>query len=322
MIFLRIILIQVISFSILFISCKEEEELVLKIEEKPNQVELFGADIISTQYYERDIAISPNGDEIIYSLADYKQRLRCLVSIKKDGEYWTKPKILNISGEYHDIEPFFAENGNKLFFASNRPIVDSSLRSDYNIWYSNRNEQGWDKAIALDTIINTNGDEYYPSVSNNGNLYFTATKDIGFGLEDIYISKFENGRYLKPEALDSAINTKTYEFNAFINSDETIIIFSSYGRKDGFGGGDLYYSKKDKNGKWMKSVNMGKDINSEKLDYCPFIDENRGNFYYTSEKVIPLNEKINTIESLKNFSNQIQNGLGNIYRVNSDLVFK
>jgi len=33
---------------------------------------------------------------------------------------------------------------------------------------------GWSKAENLGTAINTEADEFYPSIARNGNLYFTA----------------------------------------------------------------------------------------------------------------------------------------------------
>ena len=302
-------------FSIAIWSCYNEKKINLDLKESPSELTIFGKDFISTELYERDIAISPNGNEIIYTLGDYKQRKRCLVQIRKENETWSNPEILNISGQYQDIEPFYAEDGNKLFFASNRPVDKNSDRKDYNIWYSEKSGTSWKEPIILSEKINTEQDEFYPSLSSNENLYFTSTRKEGIGREDIFISKMEGGEYQESEVLDTTINTKFFEFNSFINPDENLLIFSSFGRPDGLGGGDLYYCKKDKNGKWSDAINMGKKINSEKLDYCPFIDIKRGNFYFTSDRTQEDKSTLKTVEELKKFSNEIQNGMGNIYRI-------
>ena len=55
------------------------------------------------------------------------------------------------------------------------------------------------------------------------------------------------------------------EFNAFIDLNDKFIIFSVYGRKDDNGGGDLYISRKNENGEWMKATNPGITINSKAL---------------------------------------------------------
>jgi len=304
----------VISFFLL--SCKERVP-ELDINNNPVNLELFGESIISSAFYERDIAITPDGKEIIFTLSDYKQKRRCLVSIKNQGASWSKPEILNITGTHQDIEPFLTNNGTRLYFASDRPAPGDTSRKDYNLWYSERNENIWSEPVFLDTIINSSKDEFYPSLSSNGNLYFTATKKDGIGREDIYFSRNENGTYLKPEVLDTNINSPSYEFNAFISPDENLLVFSSFGRKDGLGGGDLYFSTKDEEGKWHKARNIGEKINSEALDYCPFIDYERNNFYFSSERT-DLSKQFNNINELKSFSNKAGNGLGDIYRISLD----
>ena len=260
-----------ISFSIVcLLSCQSDTAIQIDLETEPSALEIFGKDIISTSLYERDIAISPVGDQIIYSLGDYKQSIRSLVVLTKEGQSWSKPAILPFSGKHQDIEPFFSVDGNQLYFASNRPMNEGSDRTDYNLWVVEKTNDGWANPLPLDTIINTLGDEFYPSVSKNGNLYFTATRADGIGREDIFRSKKVNGSYEIPVVLDTNINTATYEFNAYIHPDENLLIFSSFGRTDGMGGGDLYFSKKDENGKWGTAQNMGELVNSKKLDYCPF----------------------------------------------------
>ena len=300
--------------------CKENgtEQLKLDIGYNPTSLELFGEQIISTALYERDMAISPGGDVIIYTLGNFKQTRRCLVAVKQMQHGWSKPEILSISGKYQDIEPFFTPDGNRLYFCSDRPMGQDSSRKDYNIWYSDLQAGEWTEPLALDTMINTKGDEFYPSISSKGNLYFTATRKDGFGLEDILVSQVSNGVFQKPSPLDSAINSPRYEFNAYISPDEDLIIFSSYGREDGLGGGDLYFSRRNENGSWNKAENMGSLVNSENLDYCPFIDWERKNFYFTSDRAEPVEMPLTSVDQLRALSNNISNGYGNIYRLGLD----
>lgn len=288
---------------------------LIDIQTVADSLTLLGESVISTSFYERDIAINPHGDEIIYTLGDYKQNNRCLVVLNKENGKWGKPEIMSISGKYHDIEPFYTNNGNRLYFASNRPIYNDSTRNDYNIWYSDRIENVWSEPKALDSIINTRGDEFFPSLSEKGNLFFTAARNNGVGREDIFISEYEGGKFKSPSPLPIEINTTFYEFNAYVSPKEDIIIFSSFGRDDGLGGGDLYISSKDENGKWGQSRNMGEFVNSDKLDYCPFIDWGNRNFYFTSDRIALDNKEIKSVNSLKQIANSTLNGFGNIYKI-------
>jgi hypothetical protein len=86
------------------------------------------------------------------------------------------------------------------------------------------------------------------------------------------------------------------------------------------GGGDLYYSIKDSTGKWKPAVNMGSLVNSNKLDFCPFLDMARGNFYFTSDRTDSVKPRIQSVHDLEAFANQVLNGTGNIYRISADAV--
>ena len=83
---------------------------------------------------------------------------------------------------------------------------------------------------------------------------------------------------------------------------------------------DLYLSEKDTDGKWKEARNLGEKINSDQLDYCPFVDSESLNFYFTSERMQTEPEKINTVQDLKDRANQTQNGFGNIYKIGFEVL--
>ncbi|MBK8505762.1 MAG: PD40 domain-containing protein [Saprospiraceae bacterium] len=303
-------------FSCLVISCENSNSTTLDLTIQPDGLEVFAPGIISTPLYERDITISPSGDELIFTAGDYRQNIRCLVQLKKHQSGWGPKTILSFSGTHQDIEPSISPDGQQLFFASTRPVDADSTRGDYNIWMSKKINAEWAVPTLLNKQINTVGDQFYPSVSHSGNLYFTATRKDGIGREDIFMSQRVNGEYQTPVPLDTMINTETYEFNAYVSPDENLIVFSSYGREDDMGGGDLYFSKKDEKGAWVQSINL-QVLNSDKLDYCPFIDIVRGNFYFTSERQ-GKSKTIRSIDDLEAQANQVQNGFGDIYCIALD----
>lgn len=314
----------ILLFSLL--SCTQDANPVIQLEKANAQIEVFAPEIISTFLHERDMAIHPSGNEIIYTIGNQKQSKRGLVSFYKKNGNWAGPEMLNISGLYQDIEPFYFKGGDRLYFASNRPLAGETEAGeteagDYNLWYSDRSETGWNIPIALGSEINTEGDEFYPSLSANGNLYFTASRGDGIGREDIFVSKYLSGIYQAPAVLDSNINSIYFEFNAYIHPDEDLIIFSSFGRSDGLGGGDLYYSLKGPDGIWAPSKNMGERINSEQLDYCPFVDVVNRTLYFTSERYINEDGAL-TVESLNKAGQLYGNGFGDIYRISLEAAIK
>ena len=129
--------------AIMLFQCQSDRSSEIDLAYTPDKVEIFADEFISTNLYERDIAISPKGDEIIYTLGDYKQSKQCLVRIRKIGSAWGRKEILGFSGQYSDLEPCFSANGNELYFASDRPTDVNSEKGDFNIWVSARINEDW-----------------------------------------------------------------------------------------------------------------------------------------------------------------------------------
>lgn len=268
----------------------------------------------------RDIAISTDGTEIYFTAESPKKDFSAILFMRSGkGGKWSAPEIAAFSGKYRDLEPFLSPDGLQLFFASARPNdANSTQPKDVDIWRVTRSAIGgaWSEPENLGNIVNTDKDEYYPSVASSGNLYFTRFAQDKSRKEDIFISRWENGKYIAPQALSDSVNSKTYEFNAFIAPDESYILFTSYGRSDDLGGGDLYIAHRNKEGGWQPAQHLGNDVNSTKIDYCPFVDKN-GVLYFTSERneIPAYQEKKTTWKGLQSQFQQYANGMGRIYTV-------
>ncbi|MEJ1236869.1 hypothetical protein WBG78_02000 [Chryseolinea sp. T2] len=273
---------------------------------------LFMNGLVSTNLNERDMAISPDGNEMYYTIQSSHGILSTIVRRKKLANGWSDPEVAPFSGLFNDLEPAFSPDGKKLFFCSNRPLSGNKTK-DYDIWVTERTTSGWSEPMNIGPSINTTANEFYPSVALNGNLYFTAEREGAIGNEDIFISTFANGKYNTPHPLDTAVNSKLWEFNAFVAPDESYIIFTSYGRNDDAGGGDLYISVRQ-NKKWLPARNL-KSVNSNTIDYCPFVFDNT--LYFTSGKhnVTTTRDQQMDYRSLMKWYEQSTNGGENIYSV-------
>lgn len=267
----------------------------------------------------RDFSMNKNGDEFYFTVESFAKEYSFIAFSKNINGTWTPPKAVNFSGQHKDLEPFLSPDGLKLFFASNRKDNTSSeIKKDIDIWYVTRNKisDKWSEPKNIGPVINTSKDEFYPSVTNNGDLYFTAEYENSKGKEDIYVSRFINNSYTKPVSLNKNINSEKYEFNAFVSPDESFIIFTSYGRKDDLGRGDLYISRKDKNNNWLPAKHLKNGINSKKLDYCPFVDiENQILYFTTNKSTIPKGfKKRKKLVEIIDYININPNGLSRIYQ--------
>ena len=283
-------------------------------------VQPFLPEIISQFPNVRDISVSSNGNEIYFSVQSYMSELSTIIVIKKEHNNWSKPKVVSFSGQFHDIEPFLSPDGLKLYYASNRPLINSSNETkDFDIWFVERKslEQDWSEPINIGVPINTSKNEFYPTITNSNNLYFTSDGETSKGKDDIFISKYVNGKYTTPVSLSASINSTGYEFNAFVSPDETMMIYTAYNRKDGFGSGDLFVSYKNDNNEWSVSKNLGKSINSNKMDYCPFVDIRTNTLYITSKRN-ETRASFSSTKSLSEFLNEMNNysnGLSRLYSI-------
>ncbi|MGZ3765684.1 MAG: hypothetical protein ACXVB0_20815 [Mucilaginibacter sp.] len=279
--------------------------------------QLFAKGILSNGLSNRDFTISPKGDEIFFTLQQaHFASSTILHMVKKNGK-WGQPEVASFSGRYRDLEATFSPDGQTIYFSSDRPLNGGKAK-DFDIWRVKRSANGqWGKPKNLGTNVNSGKDEYYPSIAGSGNLYFTAEIPNGKGSEDIVICRLTDTGYSKPESLPENINTKYDEFNAFVDPGEQFILFSSYGRPDDMGGGDLYISHKDKNGNWMPVKHLPSPINSTSLDYCPFVTWDKRYLVFTSNR---LNKefkdgKVKSYRKLTELLNSPGNGWDDIYWV-------
>jgi Tol biopolymer transport system component len=284
-------------------------------------VTLFAPGIISDEFSNRDMTISPDGNELYYTIQHSNGALSFIMHMKKENNKWSKAEVAVFSGKYNDLEPAFSPNGNQLFFSSNRPLngKGDSIK-DYDLWCIHKVSGKWGVPVNLGSIVNSSKDEFYPSVSKNGTIYFT--RDMGKAKEDIVFAQYRNGQYDSARSLPSQINTDGFEFNAFVSPDEDYIIFSGYNRPDGFGSADLYLSIRDEKGEWNVARNLGNKINSSFLDYCPFVSFDKKYFFFTSKRnriKSPMKSPLN-FKQLKNLLQNPQNGSDDIYCIDFNTI--
>lgn len=270
----------------------------------------------------RDLALSSTQDEVYFTVQNTNEEVSVIAFSKKENKKWIEPKLTNFTGKFRDIEPFLSSDGLKLYFSSNRPLHDSIFKpKDYDIWYVERQnlKSDWSTPKNLGAPVNTTNNEFYPSLTKSGNIYYTSDGSKSLGKDDIFFSKWENNTYSEPTTLGLNINSAGYEFNAFVSPDEKFLIFTGYNRTEGLGSGDLYISYKNKNNEWEKANNMGAEINSTLMDYCPFYDAKTETLYFTSKRNSVSNLGFKTMEELETEINKYENGLSRIYKLNIKL---
>jgi dipeptidyl aminopeptidase/acylaminoacyl peptidase len=235
----------------------------------------------------RDMAISPDGKEMFFTVESYKKEFSAVFTCLKKGKKWSKPQLAPFSGEFRDLEPAFSPDGLRLFFVSARPLSQSSKEAkDYDIWYLERKSaaEAWSAPIHAGPIVNTKKDEFYPSVATNGNIYFTRETPDATPHEDIWVCEWKENQWQAAQQLGNGVNTQGAEYNAFVAPDESYLIFGAYKRIGDQGGGDLWASQRGANDEWLPAKPMPLPINSPRIDFCPFVEAATGLLYFTTER--------------------------------------
>ena len=207
------------------ISEKNEIELrgdYLGLSISGDSAQVFADGVVSTQFNERDITFSPDGNELFFSLKG--PSFYSLIHMQQTSGNWSDKAVAPFSGKYSDLEPCFSPDGNKLFFVSNRPLDNKSEPKDYDIWYVEKTDTGWGSPINPGAPLNSEANEFYPSLTKDGTIYFCARTETAIGGEDLFYSKLVNGKYQTPVNLGDSINTERDEFNAFVSPEEKFII--------------------------------------------------------------------------------------------------
>tara|TARA_B100000214_G_C23969460_1_gene629370 strand:- start:1217 stop:3178 length:1962 start_codon:yes stop_codon:yes gene_type:complete len=105
---------------------------------------------------------------------------------------WTNPRLLNVNtSRSWDSTPYLSKDGKTLYFASNR----SKGYGGTDIYKANVNRRGrWINIQNLGPEINTPGNELFPSVTEDGRLYFSSDNHEGFGGLDIFVASRRGGK--------------------------------------------------------------------------------------------------------------------------------
>jgi Tol biopolymer transport system component len=224
--------------------------------------EPFAVDFLDTRFrtFHGGIIFSPDGKEAYWhGMQNDETRILGIWESKiKDG-YWTEPKIAPFSiytSDFIDDSPFMSPDGDKIYFLSKRPVEKNGKSDKWNIWFVNREKEGWSDPLLLTPIIDSTYNLYWRfSLDGKGNLYFGSQKEAGRFSGDIYLSKFENGQYTKPEKLGSEINqTGGYNFSPFIAKDGSYLLFIRDIRD--IQDIKLFCSYRKKDGSWTEAKNI------------------------------------------------------------------
>ena len=147
------------------------------------------------------------------------------------------------------------------------------------IMYSKFSAGKWSPPVNITPDLQSDGDFYISCLSADGKLLFLS-RDDSYN-SDIYYSALRGETWSRTIRLNKNINTRYWESHGFISEDGEQLVFAS-DRPGGFGGLDLYISKKV-NGDWGPAVNLGPEINTPFNEDRPFLINKGKTLFFSSQ---------------------------------------
>ncbi len=190
------------------------------------------------------MVISPKGNDMYYTqcIGQKKKDEPCKIFYTaKKGNAWGAPEVLVLQG-FEGFEvgyPALSPDGKILYFSANSPEGYGGM----DIYMARRignDPKSFERPINLGPIVNTIGNEVYPTVNSNGILYFSSDAHEGLGGLDIFKTiADENGNITGIENLKPPFNSSFDDFGIIFDGKKQEGYFSS-NRKGGKGSDDIY----------------------------------------------------------------------------------
>lgn len=195
---------------------------------------------------------------------------------------------IEINSPQADYGPTLSPDNKFIFFTSKRNTKKMGVRNitvqNEDIYYARNVDGYWDPAQPL-TNINTSYNEGSAVLTRNGKkLYFCRCEAPGgLGDCDIYVAELQpDSTWGKIKNLGPKVNSNVWDSHPALSRSEDTLFFAS-ARLGGFGGTDLYYTTKLKDGSWSPARNMGPVINTRKDEVSPFYHPNHNVLYFSSD---------------------------------------
>tara|TARA_Y100000748_G_scaffold71199_1_gene58370 strand:+ start:1066 stop:3033 length:1968 start_codon:yes stop_codon:yes gene_type:complete len=204
-----------------------------------NSLKKLGENINNEKVNEGSITFSGDGMYMIFAKGNNgKSNGRNNVDLyysryRRSG--WTNPRLLNVNtSRSWDSTPYLSKDGKTLYFASNR----SKGYGGTDIYKANVNRRGrWINIQNLGPEINTPGNELFPSVTEDGRLYFSSDNHEGFGGLDIFVASRKSGKVTISNP-GKPLNSRGDDFG--VNPYNATRGFFTSNRDGGYGDDDIY----------------------------------------------------------------------------------
>jgi tetratricopeptide (TPR) repeat protein len=207
---------------------------------------LFLKSNIKNAYNEGPIAYSPDGRTVVYTKNNFVDGTRQIPSsgmqlslfiaeVSANGS-WIGAQPFRYNGtSYSTGFPSFSPDGNRLYFASDRPDGFGG----FDLFVSYKLENGnWSTPENLGPVVNSPGNEVTPYFDGNM-LFFASDWHQGLGGYDIFRAEQSGGRWSRIFHLGNSVNSTRDDYGFIYDSFKNVGYFTS-NRPGGKGNEDIY----------------------------------------------------------------------------------
>lgn len=205
---------------------------------------------LNTKYHEGPLVFYNTQDSAIFTRNNYHKgkyrkskdgtnKLKLYFSHRKGGNSWGNIEEFPYNSDEYSIgHPALSTDNTTLYFVSD---MQGTLGGT-DIFRCRYENGKWSEPENLGKEINTTGNEMFPFIDQNNDLYFASNGLTGLGGLDLFMAKNVNGKFTNPENMGAPINTVQDDFALIIDDQQGIGYFSS-NRQGGVGDDDIYYFK-------------------------------------------------------------------------------
>ena len=212
---------------------------------------------VNTEDDEGVISFSPDGTTMYLSKARREPNADTSVEIytsTRTGAQWSAAKKYEITADTLSAfgHPAVSPDGQYLYFVSDMP----GGYGGKDLWRISLTE----KEGTLENLgvqINTPGDEMFPYIRSNGDLYFASDGHPGMGGLDIFRARMNDSGMWQIENMKYPVNSSADDFGITFGEEETG--FFSSNRGDGRGYDNIYTFELPSIRVWISGTVLDKD---------------------------------------------------------------
>jgi len=197
-------------------------------------------------------------------------------SLAKAGNLTHLGKPINTPAD--EYFPFLSNNKQWMYFTRRKDPTE-----DEDLFVAQWKDGNWTKGRSLLGGINTNENEGMATFVRNGRLmiFTVCGRADMMGTCDLWQADFLQGEIVDFGPMPKGVNSETWDSQAALNCDGSVLYFSSY-RTGGYGGADLWRIIRQPDGNWSEPQNLGPQINTPEDEEAPFITNDGKSLFFSS----------------------------------------